>query len=133
MAVRRQIPEPPADLIPNPAAQKAGQPPQQLADTVLAWDAVSKEIAVSNKTLETRFAFAFTNISSETVTVDAVRASCDCTTAELVGASALKPGACARIDVKMNVKDKSGTVTKTVFVDTDHGIKELQVTTQIIK
>lgn len=129
--VRRKIPEPPADLISNPVAQKPGQPPQQLPDAVLAWDAVSKEIVVSNGTPQTHFTFALTNISSETVTIDHVRASCDCTTASLVGASVLKPGAWAHIEVTMNVKGKSGTVAKTLYVDTNRGIKELQVKTQL--
>ncbi|SDS42773.1 DUF1573 domain-containing protein [Opitutus sp. GAS368] len=102
-------------------------------DTVLAFDAATKEVTVPAGEPAAHFAFAVANISDAAVTINAASASCGCTVARLPAQPwVLAPGARGEIAVTMNVTGKSGEITKFVYVNTTAGIKTLAVKTRII-
>lgn len=104
----------------------------QLSDSVLAWDATTKETTVEAGAPQGKFTFNFTNISSAPVTITSVRTSCGCTTAHLAHMPwTVEPGTDGQIDVVMNLMGKSGTVIKTITVSTDKGMKMLLAKTVI--
>lgn len=105
-----------------------------LATTVLAWDSTDKAVSVDFGTLNVDYKFAFTNVSSEPVVIQAVRTSCGCTTAKLPPMPwTIPPGSNDVLNVAMNLLGKSGTVVKSVTVQTDKGMKNLLVRTTILQ
>ncbi len=101
-------------------------PPKQ--ETVLAWDGLVKELSLKPGEANALFHFAFTNTSPEEVVVSAVRTSCGCTVAKVPRMPwAIAAGTNAAFDVTVDVRGKSGTVTKTVTVDTTAGYRYLTV------
>lgn len=132
--VRRQIPEPPAQLIHLIAQQQAQQtnvPAQDIPADVLTWDADSKEQTVSSATPEAYFVFTLTNISPHDVTLVSAIASCGCTVAKLPENPKIAPRASGKIEVTMNLKNKFSTVAKTITLSTDRGVKVLHVTVHL--
>jgi len=110
----------------------SGAQPGQLADGILAWDSLAKECAVKAGDPEGRFTFNFTNISSGEVTITHVATSCGCTAAKLPAMPwKLAAGTNGEIPVVMSLAGKSGTIFKTVTVNTDKGSKMLTVKTVI--
>jgi hypothetical protein len=106
--------------------------PAPSIDTVLAFDATIKDVTVSNGTPEAQFSFALTNISKEAVTISGVTTSCGCTVAKLPEQPwKLEPGAHGEIHATMNLAGKSGTVAKSLTVNSDKGQKGLIVRTTI--
>ncbi len=98
----------------------------ELSDSVIAWDAQTKETSVNAGATQGTFTFNFTNISSAPVTIMYVHTSCGCTTAHLAHMPwTLEPGTNGQIDVVMNLMGKSGTIIKTITVSTDKGNKTL--------
>jgi len=132
--VRRQIPEPPArllHLIAQQQAQQSNVPAQDVPSDVLTWDADSKEQSVPGDTPEAHFTFTVTNISPHDVTIVSAIASCGCTVPKLPEDPKIIPGASARIEVTMNLKNKFSMVAKTVTISTDKGVKVLHVTVHL--
>jgi mono/diheme cytochrome c family protein len=74
------------------------------------------------------FTFWLTNVSSEVVSINAVRTSCGCTVAQLPEQPwRLSPGSNGPINVTMNLAGKFGTIEKGVTVDSTTGFKTLIV------
>lgn len=95
---------------------------------VIAWDATLKEVQVKPGEPNVKFFFVFTNISPVDVVVTSVRPSCGCTTAQLPPLPWTNaPGATGRIDFNLSVAGKSGTLFKTVTVDSTAGMASLQL------
>ncbi len=111
-------------------------PPQagSLIDSILKWDAETKEVTVTNGTPEAHFNFLLTNASpSESIVINDVHASCGCTSAKLPAQPwTLVPGTNGEIHVTMNLAGKMGLVTKTVTINTDKGMKVLFVKSNIL-
>jgi mono/diheme cytochrome c family protein len=133
---------PPAPVVPivppTPVVIQAPPPQAQpnlgdLPTSILAWDSTDKAVAVDFGTLNAAYSFSFTNVSAEPVSIQSVRTSCGCTTAQLPPMPWLiPPGSNEVLNVNMNLAGKSGTVIKSVTVVTDKGIKNLLVRTTIL-
>ncbi len=93
---------------------------------MLAWDGLVKETRLRPGETQAFFTFAFTNTSPTAVTVNAVRTSCGCTTAQLPPLPWTIPaGIRASFDVVMDVRGKRGVFSKTVTVETSAGVRQL--------
>ncbi len=109
-------------------AQSPALPP----DSVLKWDADSKEYAAKLGEESAPFTFCVTNVSSAEVSIDSLRASCGCTAAQLPTIPyKLASGSNVTINVKMDLRGKQGPITKTVFVESSAGTKPLFVRANI--
>ena len=112
----------------HPAQQTPPQAVGPLPDSVIAWDSVSKEFVAKAGEAEGHFAFNFTNVSPEIVTVNAAPGSCGCTVAKLPPLPwKVAPGETGQIPVVMNLAGKSGALIKTVTLMTDKGNRMLTV------
>jgi len=81
----------------------------------LAWDSRLKEQTVSNDVESTVFKYWATNVSRSNVVVLDTHASCECTVAKLPSQPwVLPPGSNGLIEVTVNLKGKSGILTKFV-------------------
>ncbi len=132
--VRKQIPEPPSDLLIKQRVQEArqaGGPAQDIPQGILTWDTDSKEQTVPKGTTATHFVFTATNVSSHAVTLLKATASCGCTVAKLPDNPTISPGGTGRIEVTMDLRGKYSKVIKTVTVSTDQGVKVLNVATYL--
>ncbi|HEY0550197.1 MAG TPA: DUF1573 domain-containing protein [Verrucomicrobiae bacterium] len=108
------------------------QAPASAPDTVLKWDADSKEYAAKLGEESAPFTFCVTNVSSADVSIDALRASCGCTAAQLPTIPyKLASGSNVTIKVAMDLRGKQGSITKTVFVESSAGTKPLLVRANI--
>ncbi len=122
----------PASVIPGNLGVPARpfSPPKQ--EIVLAWDGLVKEVSLKPGEASALFHFAFTNTSPQEVVVTAVRTSCGCTVAKVPRMPwPIAAGTNATFDVTVDVRGKSGTVTKTVTVDTSAGYRYLTVRVSI--
>ncbi|MDB6030806.1 MAG: hypothetical protein JWM16_1144 [Verrucomicrobiales bacterium] len=108
-------------------------PPVKLQPaTYLAWDSDSKELSPKLGETSAHFTFWLTNVSKEMVAVNSVRTSCGCTVAQLPSQPwKLEPGTNGPIEVSVNLAGKSGTIMKSVTVDSSAGIKSLLVKVNI--
>lgn len=98
----------------------------------LAWDADSKEVSSKVGDTNAHFTFWLTNVSSEVVAINSVRTSCGCTVAQLPAQPwRLAPGTNGPIEVSVNLLGKSGTIVKSVTVDSTAGVKSLLVRVNI--
>ena len=96
--------------------------------TALKWDAERKEYSAKPGDLAANYTFWFTNISDKEVIINAVRTSCGCTVAKLpVIPWPIQPGTNGPIEVALDLRGKSGTITKAVTVETSAGVKSLFV------
>lgn len=120
----------------RPQTVVAVPPPQPAAnpiDKLLVWDALTKEVTVTNGTPQANFVFNLTNISSGPVTILNAHASCGCTVARLPQEPwVLPPGTNSELHVTMNLAGKMGEVTKTITINTDSGIQMLFVKSRIL-
>lgn len=99
---------------------------------VLAFDAEAKEYNAKPGELDIPFSFYVTNVSTNDVVIDRVHSSCGCTVAELPTLPwKLAPGQHGEIKVKMDVRGKTGQITKTISLNTSHGIKILAATARV--
>jgi len=113
----------PAVYVPN-LSQAAGP----LPDGVLAWDGTTKEANVTANDVTAHFVFSFTNIFTNPVVILSVRPSCGCTTAKLPPLPwTLEPGTNGQMEATVNLAGKSGTLFKTLAVNTDKGSKTLML------
>lgn len=118
----------PASVMPGSPGMPARpySPPKQ--ETILAWDGLVKEANLKPGETSAHFQFAFTNTSPQEVMVNAVRTSCGCTVAKVPRMPwPIPAGTNAAFEVTVDVRGKSGTVTKTVTVDTSAGYRYLTV------
>lgn len=115
--------------VPAIAVKPAPPPtPTTIPANLLAWDADSKDYELKAGEIEAHYKFYFTNISDANVVITSAAASCGCTVPKLPSVPWTNaPGAVGEIPVTMNMAGKSGTVFKTVTVNTDKGMKMLTV------
>ena len=122
--LRAQTPPPPLTppaVSPQPAA--AAPDP-----TALKWDADTKEANPKPGELSVPFNFVVTNVSDHEVLLNKLSTSCGCTVAQLPSTPyKLAPGSNVSIAVTLDLRGKSGTLTKTVTVESSAGIKSLIV------
>ena len=96
--------------------------------TNLVFDAEIKETKAKPLEFDLKFTFSVTNVSDEAVVIGSVRTSCGCTVADMPELPwALPPGEHGRFDINMDLRGKTGSVTKSVFIATDHGSKTVYV------
>jgi len=115
------------------AAETNGQQSQIELRSNLVWDAESKTTSVDAGEAEAHLTFNFTNISSSSITITDVHPSCGCTTAQLPTLPWMIPsGTDGQIGITVNLAGKSGTLFKSVTVDTDKGSKVLFVKIAIL-
>lgn len=104
-----------------------------LPDGVIAFDAMDKAATVPFGTPEARIDFNLTNISPAVVAIRSAVSSCFCTVAELPASPwLLQPGESGQIHVTMDLRGKSGRLTKAITVNTDKGTKLLLVDANIL-
>jgi mono/diheme cytochrome c family protein len=97
-------------------------------NTVLAWDADMKEYTTKPGEVQGAYTFYFTNVSAQPIAILNAVASCGCTVPKLPALPwKIEPGAGGEIPVVMNVAGKTGSIFKTVTVNTDQGRKMLTV------
>ena len=108
-------------------------PSQPGLDSLITWDAERKEVTVPSGTPQALFTFNLTNISKETITISSVSTSCGCTVAQLPQTPwPIAPGTSGEIRATMQLAGKSGTIPKTLTVNSDKGSKALIVQTTIL-
>lgn len=105
-------------------------------DSFLNWDNAVQTVTVINDTNAAHLTFNCANISSGDVTITNVQPSCGCTTAKLPPLPwTIAPGANGRIDITVNIANDSGTISKTVLIETDRGsnVLEARITISVLK
>jgi len=108
-------------------------PPAASLENLIAWDAERKDSAVPAGTAQAQYTFNLTNISHEVITINSVATSCGCTVARLPEQPwHIPPGSNGQISATMNLAGKSGTVVKTLTVNSDKGNKLLYVQVTIL-
>jgi len=123
--VPRLTPIPRSNFFPNPGLRSATMGRQE---QVFAWDATVKEYNARPGETSIKFAFNLTNTSPQEVSVNYVRTSCGCTVAKLPSNPwVLAPGTNGTLEVVVDVRGKSGILTKTVTVDSSAGYRVLTV------
>jgi mono/diheme cytochrome c family protein len=107
-------------------------PETQIADSILAWDAPTKDYMAKLGEVEARFTFNVTNVSSGEVVIHSVNTSCGCTVAQLPSVPwVLAPGSNGQIHATMNLAGKIGNVTKSLTINSDKGQRTLLVRASI--
>ncbi len=116
------------------ASAGTGPGPVAAADTeLLKWDAIEKELVVTNGQARATFFFAVTNISEDTeVVITAVKTSCGCTVAKMPSVPwVLKPHEDGKIDVSVDLLGKSGVLLKQISIVSTNAEQTLNVKTRI--
>ena len=102
--------------------------PDEVPDTILAWDAKAKTYRARPGEDSARFVFNVTNVSPAQVVIETTATSCGCTVAELPADPwKLPPGGHGRIEVTMDLNGQTGAVTRQVTVFTSKGTCQLTV------
>lgn len=110
----------------------AAPPEAPSASTALKCDADLKECVLKPGETSATFTFVVTNVSNSEVAINRLHTSCGCTVAQLPTTPyKLQPGANVEIDVAMDLRGKSGVITKTVTIDSTAGGKVLLVRANI--
>src|SRR5437867_1916356 len=107
---------PPVQPVVIPPLLQVAAPSMPL--TALTWDAERKEYTTKPGDVTANYTFWFTNTSDQEVVINAVRTSCGCTVAKLpVTPWPIPPGTNGPIDVSIDLRGKSGAITKSVTVE----------------
>ncbi|HVU23331.1 MAG TPA: DUF1573 domain-containing protein [Opitutus sp.] len=94
--------------------------------TGLEWDALEKTYDAKPGETEARVTFTVTNRSRKPVSVTGVATSCHCTLAQPPRDPwVIAPGASDQLEVLVDLRNRRGTETKTIYVDTPAGEQEL--------
>lgn len=127
--VRRVAPSESLPLSPTPVPQPAALPPPTAPDpTALKWDEETKDFTAKPGDVSAAYNFVVTNGSDHEIMLNRLRTSCGCTVAQLPTTPyKLAPGANVSIAVTMDLRGKSGTLTKTITVESSAGVKSLIV------
>jgi hypothetical protein len=92
------------------------------------FDSEKKDYSARAGEASASFTFNLTNVSSAEVIVNRVSTSCGCTVAKLPEQPwHLAPGTNGPINVTVDLRGKSGTIMKSVTVDSSAGMKSLLV------
>lgn len=114
-------------------ASEASPPHNPLPDHILVWDALTKETSVTGYTESVHFVFTFTNASSRTITLQAVEASCGCTTVQLPVTPWTIPAAgSGQLGATVKLVGKARQQTESVVVFTDQGFQILKLQVQVL-
>lgn len=115
---------------PNFPVTTVATAPGPLPPNIIAWDGDLKESTLGAGEVHSLLTFNFTNVSSSEVTITYVQTSCGCTTPRLPPLPwKVAAGTHGEIPVVMNMAGRSGTIFKTITVNTDKGWKMLTVKT----
>lgn len=108
---------------------RAGTPPSTPSPANgLVWDAMMKQVNPKPGVDDVDLTFSVTNRSTKTITIQSLDTSCGCTVAELPSEPwPLKPGEGGEIKVNVDLQGKSGTLTKSIFVNSTAGPRVLMV------
>ena len=119
--------QPNAAMPAEPSASKSSiLPPNEEKDLVL--DAASKQQTVKPGQESCVFVFAVKNVSKSPITIVQVRTSCGCTVATLPSKPwTIAPGAGGEIKLTLDLRGKTGTVSKEAIIDTPTGFKNLEI------
>ena len=97
-----------------------------LPDGVLAWNSPSQSTNAATDQESAHFVFSFTNVSSGSVSILNVHASCGCTQPELPPLPwTISAGGKGEFGVSVNLEGKPSPISKSVTVSTDKGSKDL--------
>jgi mono/diheme cytochrome c family protein len=117
-----------AQVAPAPTPAPAAAPAPVPDPNALKWSAESIDYNAKPGEESAPFTFVVTNVSSVEISINSLRTSCGCTVAQLPTTPyKLGPGSNVPINVSMDLRNKSGSVTKSVNVDTSVGAKSLLV------
>lgn len=119
--------------VPTPVVPpRQPQLPTFVPTNVLAFDAEAKEYNAKPGEVDIPFSFYVTNVSSGEVVIQSVHTSCGCTIAQLPSMPwKMSPGEHGEIKVRMDVRGKTGQITKTISLSTTHGLKILSATAKV--
>jgi mono/diheme cytochrome c family protein len=108
------------------------QPALPSSLTAFTWDAERKEYTTKPGDEKANYTFWFTNTSDAEVIINGVRTSCGCTLAKLPATPwPIAPGTNGPIEVSIDLRGKSGTITKSVTVESSAGVKALIVSVNV--
>src|SRR5690348_9371563 len=98
----------------------------------LAWDSEVKQYTVKTNETHGHLFFSVTNVSNSEVIIDGVTTSCGCTVATLPSKPwKLAPKQNGRIEVLVDVRGRTGTLTKQVSIASPTAPKMLTVSVTI--
>ena len=128
-----QPPAPPiAPAPPAVQAQSQTAPPPTQPASFLAWEADAKNYDAQPGELTARFTCYVTNVSREVVVIREVKRSCGCTEAKLPAQPwAMSPGTNGPIVATIDLRGKTGRLTKTLTVESSAGSKVLLLNVNI--
>lgn len=107
-------------------------PTPPAAANALVFDAETKDYNAKVGEESAPFTFIASNASKADVLINSLRTSCGCTVAQLPSQPyTLHPGASVPISVAMDLRGKSGVMTKSISVDSSAGFKSLLVRAHI--
>ena len=96
-------------------------------DSILTWDAIAKVHHSKLDELDVGFEFHFQNKTDKEVLIKRAISSCGCTVAKLPKLHwVFKPAQKGSVPVTMDLRGKSGVITKTIQLVTDRGIIPLK-------
>jgi mono/diheme cytochrome c family protein len=114
--------------VPVVSAPVVAAPAAPANPNALIWDSEFKETTTQPGDSDAHFTFWFTNNSANEVVINSVRTSCGCTTAKLPAMPwHVLPGTNGSLEVNVDLRGKSGVISKAVTVDSTAGIKSLIV------
>lgn len=117
-----------------PAVSPAAGNPLSVANHPLVWDSMEKTYKAKDGEATALFVFSATNTSPQDVIVDRVFPSCGCTTPQLPTMPwKLVPGANGELKASVDIKGKSGNLTKTMTVSSTAGQQLLVMKIEIPK
>jgi len=100
--------------------------------SALVWDSDKKEHTAQPGDEQAKIIFALTNVSTDAVTVNSARTSCGCSIAKMPAQPwRLEAGTSGQIEVRMDLRGKSGTLSKSLSLDTTAGTKHATFTVTI--
>jgi mono/diheme cytochrome c family protein len=102
----------------------AAAPVVEIAGRNLVFDADTKEYSAKPFEMSAPFTFHVTNFWTNDITINSVKASCGCTTAQMpVTPWLLHPGEGGAVEAKVNLTGKMGTITKTLTFYSSVGLR----------
>jgi mono/diheme cytochrome c family protein len=103
-----------------------GQSLPTLPPSVLAWDSDNKEYNAKPGELSAVLTYYLTNVSSSDVLINYVRTSCGCTVPKLPCQPwKLAPGESGELPFTIDLRGKSGNLTKVATLETSQGFKSI--------
>jgi mono/diheme cytochrome c family protein len=101
-------------------------PTHPLAAGVLAWDAVEKTVKAKPGETAVDMKFAVTNVSKGEIAINYIRTSCGCTIPQMPSQPwRLAPGEGGSLPFHVDIRGKSGLLTKVANIETSQGFTVL--------